>query len=102
MSPNFDTAVEVARGRVKPWGKCTPADKRRAQRINAQKMKLTSRWVELIDELGEAWIPQTPFVHRMAAGDLPSDAMLSECEAEVAKFEATREMKRRDAGSRNV
>lgn len=98
---NRDTPVEVARGRVKPFGKCTPADKRRAQRIGAQKMRLIGRWVELVDELGETWIPQTPFVHRIAAGDLPFDATLADWEREIAKLEAAREMKRRGAGSVN-
>lgn len=90
--------VEVADGQVKPLRSCSPAEVQLAQTIAAAKATLIARWAQLLEELGEDWIPRTAIV--MAAGNaaigrgkLPN-ATLPEWEAEVATLEQALELKR--------
>jgi hypothetical protein len=94
------TLVEVSRGRMKPLGKCSPIERRRALVLGEQRMELIARWRRLLDLLDEAWIPQTDFVMRMCAHDIPDNLTVPQMEDEVQALEAMLKIKR--LGMENV
>jgi len=98
---NSATPVEVEPGQLKPFGDCTPAECRAAYRLGEIRIALLARWRELVEDLGEVWIPQTDLVMRLGANDIPDDLTTPQMEAEVAKLEAALEMKRLGTGSIN-
>lgn len=93
--------VEVARGRLKPLARCTPAELRRAKRHEAHKALLMERWTELVQVLGPEWIPQTKWVTQIGSGDLPTHTTVPEWEAEVETLEFVAEFKDGMAGRSN-
>ena len=102
--PKAGVLVEVARGRLKPMNSGRRLSCR-AERIEAEKMALIKRWRALLQELGEAWIPQLLFVMQVGMagagkGELPKGTTVPEWEDEVAKLEAARDM--RDKGMPSV
>jgi hypothetical protein len=79
--------VEVGGGRLKPFGRLTGPERRRALRLSEEKTELIARWVSLVKLLGDAWIPKTTIVMRVGAADLPN-VTLKEWRAEVETLEA--------------
>jgi hypothetical protein len=88
MTLGQSALVEVGYGRLKPIGKCTRRERRRAERHEARKLLLIQRWTELVADLGTDWCPQTPLVLRVGAGERPSNTTLPEWEQEIAALEA--------------
>ncbi len=93
--------VEVARGRLKPLARCTPAERRRAQRHLADKQALVTRWLELVQRLGEDWIPQTPLVMAIGSGEVPTNTTVPEWEKEIESLEFVAAFKESATGSVN-
>jgi hypothetical protein len=86
--------VEVAPGRLKSLGRCTKADRLRADRIIGQKMTLMERHGELIEQLDDAnveldldggTLPLTSVA--LATGEMPEVVLLPALRREVDELE---------------